>query len=474
MFKGDFRISLRKPGIRFLRGCGVAALAAVAGVALAASPPKSGPAKDGQPAWSIWQPPPPDPNRPRPAPQPPRPILACAADSAKFCAGQADERACLVARYSQVSEPCQAALAAPSATAQVIDKSGVPTCIQSVICGPNNGQGIINRTNPAGIREGIGGYERVLWKSNPVNMGYTVSYPYALPEGAAGAVGVAIDSKDNLWVFQRAAPGIPALTKFGPDRKMIFTLGDDVIGHQNKAHGMNVDAQDNVWIADTNGSTVMQISPEGKVLKTIGVKNKRGDWDESKGQRLLWQPISIAFAPNGDMYIGEGHANESPNDTMSGDPANLSGAARVIQLDKNGAFIRQWYGNMTGNGKFAQVHDLAVDPKNGDVWVGDRELYRFVVFTAEGEFIKIVQTRNLTCNIAFDKNGDLWVGTGGDGQFLKMDRDGKVLGAIGNGPGGGEGQTGETAYIRWDSKGTLISGSTTQPRVSVWTPSNRK
>jgi hypothetical protein len=86
----------------------------------------------------------------------------------------------------------------------------------------------------------------------------------------------------------------------------------------------------------------------------------------------------------------------------------------------------------------------------------------------------MVQTRNLTCNVAFDKNGDLWIGTGGDGQFLKMTRDGKVLGAVGNGPGNGEGQTGETGYIRWDSKGNLITGSTTQPRVTVFTPPSKR
>src|SRR5690349_24123582 len=46
----------------------------------------------------------------------------------------------------------------------------------------------------------------------------------------------------------------------------------------------------------------------------------------------------------------------------------------------------------------------------------------------------------------------LYRSTGLDSQFLRLNRDGKVLGVIGNGPGGGEGQIGETGYIRWDSK----------------------
>ena len=145
------------------------------------------------------------------------------------------------------------------------------------------------------------------------------------PQGIGGVPSVALDSKGNLWVFKRSPAGTPQLYEFGPDHKLIRTVGDDVIGHAYKAHGMAIDPHDNVWICDATLATVKEVSPEGKLLKTIGVSGHRGDWDEAKGQRLLWQPVMIAFAPNGDMYIAEGHANESPNDTDSPDPANVVG-----------------------------------------------------------------------------------------------------------------------------------------------------
>jgi DNA-binding beta-propeller fold protein YncE len=461
MLRSDLGFSLPRRGVRFLRGCGAAVLLISTGaLAMAASPPQSGPAKDGQPAWYIYQ---------QPSPGPERPVLACAAEAAQLCSGQPNaQRTCLMRHVSQISGACKVALINPPV--EPTDKSNTPLCVNSVICGPSNGLGITARLNPNGLRDGIGGYVRVLWKSDPANMGYQVSYPFVLPQGALGAASVAVDSKDNVWVFQRSPIGIPALTKYGPDHKMLFTLGDDVIGHQDKAHGMAIDAQDNVWFADESGATVKEVSSDGKLLRTLGVNRKRGDWDETKGQRLLWQPISVAFGPRGDIYIGEGHANESPNDVGSNDPANTSGAARVIHLDKNAKFINQWYGNMTGAGKFYQVHGLAVDPKNGDVWIGDREQYRFVVYTADGEFIKTIQMRNLTCNIAFDPHGEPWMGSGGDSQLLKIDRNGKVLGALGNGPGSGVGQNGETGYIAFDSKGAVYTGSTSTPRVTMWAP----
>jgi sugar lactone lactonase YvrE len=370
-------------------------------------------------------------------------LAACAEDIAKHCAGQNAARACLTQNLDKLSGPCKTAVTAPPPAG---------ACRQSPVCG--------NRFD--GPRSTL---QRVEWKQT---MGYTYAYPVDLPEGGGGVSAVQTDSKGNLWAFQRNAAGKPQLFEFGPDRKRIRTIGEDVIGHQVKAHGMAIDRDDNVWICDADGATIMKLSPEGKLLMTLGVKGKRGDWNEAAGQRLLWQPLDLAFAPNGDIYIGEGHANESPNDTDSGDSANNIGAARVIHLDKNGKFINQWYGNSIGQGKFSMVHGIAVDPTNGNVWLGDREEYRLVVYTADGKFVKTVQMRNLMCAVAFDPRGNLWVATGQDGQLLRIDRNGNVLGAVGNGSGMGDGQYIESNYITWDKDGNLYTGDTSVGRVTEW------
>ncbi|HEY1307798.1 MAG TPA: hypothetical protein VGF24_29805 [Vicinamibacterales bacterium] len=325
-----------------------------------------------------------------------------------------------------------------------------PPCRRSPLCGKRGG---VSRQS----------LQRVQWKQT---MGYTFEYPYVLPPGFGGVPAVALDSKHNLWVFQRADAGKPQLFKFDPQAKLILQVGPDVIGYQDKAHGMAVDSQDNVWITAANSATVMKISPEGTLLMTIGERGRRGDWDEAKGRRLLWQPVMIAFGPNGDIYIGEGHANESPNDTDSDDLANNTGAARIIHLDRNGTFINQWYGNEVGQGKFSSAHGLAVDPKTGDVWIGDREEYRIVVYTGDGRFLKTMQMRNLVCALHFDSHGEPWMATGQDGQFLKLTRNGKVLGAIGNGMGIGPGQFIEASYWVMDKQDNLYAGDTSVGRVT--------
>jgi hypothetical protein len=325
-----------------------------------------------------------------------------------------------------------------------------PGCRRSPVCG--------NRLGRA--RQSL---RRVQWKQT---MGYTFAYPYVLPPGPGGVPAVALDSKGNLWAFQRADAGRPQLFKFDVNHALILQIGQDVIGYQDKAHGMAVDAEDNVWISAANGATVMKISPEGKLLFTIGERGRRGDWNEATGQRLLWQPVMMAFAPNGDVYIGEGHANESPNDTDADDPANNVGAARIIHLDKNGKFINQWYGNEVGQGKFSSAHGLAVDPANGDVWIGDREEYRIVVYSGDGQFLKTMQMRNLVCALYFDSRGQPWMASGQDGQFLKLDRNGRVVGAIGNGMGIGTGQFIEASYWTMDKQDNLYAGDTSVGRIT--------
>lgn len=51
-------------------------------------------------------------------------------------------------------------------------------------------------------------------------------------------------------------------------------------------------------------------------------------------------------------------------------------------------------------------------------------------------------------------------------QLLKLDRDRRVLGAVGNGSGLGTGQFIEATYMAWDRRGNIYSGDTSVGRVT--------
>jgi len=379
-------------------------------------PPTSGPAANGSPAWS-YKPSFPDPTG-----------------------------------HTLVAPDGTVTVARPTGPSPIRATDDVPGCQGSIVCGRRGGF-------PRGQMM------RVFWNPMP---GWTPDYSYNLPRGLGGLPSVGLDSKGNLWAFQRRAPGEAQLMKFDANKKLVLSVGDDVITHRSKAHGLAVDAQDNVWITDAGMSTVQKLSPDGKLLLTIGTNGKRGDWDEAKGQRLLWQPVMVAFAKNGDAYIAMGHANESPNDAGNTDPENNIGAPRILQVTSDGKFVRQWFGNEVGQGKFNDAHGLAVDPRTGDVWIGDREQYRIVVYSGDGKFLRTILIRNLVCALHFDNEGNPWMGSGQDGQFLKLDRaSGKVVGAVGNGMGIGPGQFTEASYFVFDRQGNLYAGDTSVGRITV-------
>lgn len=420
----------------------------------------SGPAANGSPAWYLGEMQGMIQTRVQPTPD--GGMAGCADDIKKYCSRTTHARYCLLQNAAKLSAQCKESAAAQE-SASLKNTLGTPYCYKSTVCDPPKDRG--------GNRLGV---KPVLWKQT---MGYSFSYPIASPEGERyGMVAVANDSKDNLWGLQRNPIGRPQLFKWDRNGKLLLSIGDNVITHHAKAHGIAVDAQDNLWITDAAGATVKKISPDGKLLMTIGTRGHRGDWDEAKGQRYLWEPLMVGFNAKGDVYIAQGHGHESPNDTDSSDLTNSSGAARILRLDKNGKFIQQWWGNAVGQGKFVMAHGFTVDPKNGDIYIGDREDYRVVVYTGDGKFLRTMPTRNLICALYFDKQGNLWLASGWDGQFLKMNKQtGQVLGAIGNGNGTGEGQFLEASYLTADSQGNLWTGDTARGRITKMVPSqNRK
>ncbi|HWU54727.1 MAG TPA: hypothetical protein VN175_04435 [Rhizomicrobium sp.] len=422
----------------------------------------SGPAVNGSPAWFLA-----DMQgmiQTRARPKPDGGMAGCEQDIAKYCSGRNGSvtRYCLLENATRLSGQCRESAKAAETTS-LKNTLGTPYCFKSPVCDPAPERG----GNRLGVRP-------VEWKQT---MGYTFAYPFPSPEGERyGMVAVAKDSKDNLWGLQRNPVGRPQLFKWDQNGKLLLTIGDDVITHHAKAHGIAVDAQDNLWITDAAGATAQKISPDGKVLMTIGTRGHRGDWDEAKGQRLLWEPLMVGFNAKGDIYIAQGHGHESPNDVESNDPTNNDGAARILRLDKNGKFIQQWWGNAVGQGKFTMAHGFAVDPRTGDVYIGDREEYRVVVYTGDGKFLRTMQLRNLICALNFDRQGNLWVASGWDGQFLKVNKQtGQVLGAIGNGNGTGEGQFLEASYFVTDSHDNIWTGDTARGRITeMINPKNQK
>src|SRR4051812_15325806 len=83
-----------------------------------------------------------------------------------------------------------------------------------------------------------------------------------LPQGLmlGECSGVALDSHDNVWVFNR---GSHPVIQFDPNGKMLQAWKDVPV---KSSHGIRVDPDGNVWLIDVAGHKVLKMSPEGRLL----------------------------------------------------------------------------------------------------------------------------------------------------------------------------------------------------------------
>ena len=74
----------------------------------------------------------------------------------------------------------------------------------------------------------------------------------------------------------------------------------------------------------------------------------------------FYQPNAVFVAPNGDIFVSEGHASSEGSN------------ARVLKFDWRGTFIKAW-GSERGSapGQVIGPHRLALDSQ-GRLFVGDR------------------------------------------------------------------------------------------------------
>src|SRR5437660_7809463 len=117
---------------------------------------------------------------------------------------------------------------------------------------------------------------------------------------------VDVDAKDNVWVFHRCfnvvPPGSatcigrgaanPPILEFDPSGKLLKSFGVGLFAYP---HGFTIDEDGNLWTTDVNdqetvlgmsarntngvimGQEVLKLSPEGKVLMTLGKEGVAGD-----------------------------------------------------------------------------------------------------------------------------------------------------------------------------------------------------
>jgi DNA-binding beta-propeller fold protein YncE len=185
-----------------------------------------------------------------------------------------------------------------------------------------------------------------------------------LPEGMTfqECPGVAVDSRDNVYVLTR---GEHPVIVFDKDGNFIRSFGEGLFS--NRTHGLYIAHDDSVLAADDGIHTIQKFNSEGDKLMEIGQRDHPAPrWSGQPFNR----PTSAAIMPsNGDVYISDGYGN-----------------SRIHVYSGSGEYKHSWGSPGIDAGQFIRPHNIAVDA-NDRVYVVDRECHRIQIFDPQGNFI---------------------------------------------------------------------------------------
>ena len=243
-------------------------------------------------------------------------------------------------------------------------------------------------------------------------------------------IGIATNSKGHVFVYTRAAD--TRLFEFDQNGNYVREIGQGLYGLEF-AHGVRVDAQDNIWAVDEGTNMVIKFNPEGRVAMVLGRRPEPvGGAFESTlpaappEKYRLGRPTDVSFDAQGNIFVSDGYVN-----------------SRVVKFDKNGRFVKAVGTPGSGPSQFNTPHAIASDA-HGNIYVGDRGNARVQVLD-----------NDLTLRAIYDNVGSPWaicVSPGPHqylfvsnsnpdsnpaaswaitGEIYKMELDGTILGKFG-------------------------------------------
>jgi sugar lactone lactonase YvrE len=228
---------------------------------------------------------------------------------------------------------------------------------------------------------------------NPYSSGVTWGQlPLGRVWGNTSAIDV--DAQGHVWVADKCGALLctdrteDPILEFDGSGKLLESFGS---GMMISPHGIHLDRDGNVWVTDNGeaagkGQQVLKFSREGKLLMTLGRAGVHGT-----DAATFNQPTDVAIAPNGDIFVSDGHVN-----------------ARIVKFSKDGRFIRAWGQKGTGPGEFDLPHALAFDAR-GRLFVGDRGNSRIQIFDQAGKFLAQWHQFGRPSGIFIDRNDTIYV-----------------------------------------------------------------
>jgi sugar lactone lactonase YvrE len=259
------------------------------------------------------------------------------------------------------------------------------------------------------------------------------------------AVGLSLDTGESRGLIERRRV-------YGVTPSLALTFG--TVGSGNgqllTPLGSAVDAEGNVWVADSGNNRVEKFNSKGEYLSQFG--------STGTGNGQFKKPIDIAITAGGDLLVTDGENN------------------RVEKFNSKGEYLSQFGSGGTGNGQFTEPWGIDVAP-DGNIWVADGRFYRVEEFSASGAFIRAVGSNSGSGHgqfsgprgLAVDSDGHVWVADSRNNRVQELSSTGEYLGQFGT-EGTGNGQFNDPFAIAIKPSGNLLVADRRNNRVEEFSP----
>ncbi len=243
-----------------------------------------------------------------------------------------------------------------------------------------------------------------------------------------GPSGVAVDSTDHVYVFQRQGPAVLKFDR-GGSIQGVWQRQDGVPAD---AHHIHVGPDDTVYLTDRDAHQVLMYDTAGHLLRSLGTR------DQAAMQAPFNHPADVCVAPSGELYVADGYGNSS-----------------VHRFSATGDYITSFGSPGSGPGQFRVPHSIRVS-QDSRVYVADRENHRVQVFTSEGDFLAEWTDFKCPMGVHIDANQVVYV-TDQIPRISMYTLDGELL---------ARGRTFEGAHqVYTDSEGSIYGIDTANQRV---------
>ena len=181
-------------------------------------------------------------------------------------------------------------------------------------------------------------------------------------EGGRGAgkgeldlpTGIAVDANGNIFV---ADSNNGRIEKFAPSGAFVSIMGTKGSGpgQLGQPSGIAIDRAGNIYVADASNHRVQKLAPDGTLV---------AEWSPG-----FYGPRKIAVGPDDSIYVVD------------------QGRTRIVKLSPDGQVLATWGTKGTGDGQFDDHTSVAIDPTTNKVYVADPINRRIQVFDSNGKFL---------------------------------------------------------------------------------------